>query len=70
MRFNHAECRLCGSYLFEIEDLIAYTCSNVGIVIVKLNGQQPWAGIHCICKTCFERLANEHLGDSSTNSDA
>ena len=57
MRFNHALCEVCGAYIFEIDDLVAYQHGNAGVIRVELEGEQPWAGIHCVCKTCIHRLA-------------
>jgi len=57
MRFSHALCKVCGAYIFESDDLVAYQCGNTGLTIVELNGEQPWSGIHCACKTCVTRLA-------------
>jgi len=56
MRFNHTRCRLCGAYIFEINDLIAYSTGNSGLYQVDLEGQQPWSGVHCVCKTCVTVL--------------
>ncbi len=57
MRFSHAPCKVCGSYIFESDDLVAYQCGNAGVVQIELNGEQPWSGVHCVCKTCIPRLA-------------
>lgn len=53
MRFNHSLCRICGAYIFDTEDLIAYSAGNPGLYQVDLKGEQPWTGVHCVCKTCI-----------------
>lgn len=57
MRFFHTQCKMCGAYIFDPDNLIAYQCGNAGLFQVDLQGEQPWTGIHCVCKTCVTRLA-------------
>lgn len=57
MRFNHALCEVCGAYIFEIDDLVAYQCDNAVLFRIDLEGEQPWSGVHCVCKICISRLA-------------
>jgi len=56
MRFNYALCEVCGACIFEIDDLVAYRRGNAGVFHVELEGEQPWSGVRCVCKTCIHRL--------------
>ena len=56
MRFSHTQCKVCGAYIFELDDLIAYQCGNAGLIAVDLDGEQPWSGVNCVCKTCVTKL--------------
>ena len=55
MVFSNAKCELCNQDQFNPDDVLAfrYVIETKGIRPVRLDGQQPWCGIRCVCKRCI-----------------
>ena len=58
MKFQCTRCELCGRHEFSIENIVAYRVRPDGLEIVELHGEQPWVGIRCLCKSCFQWIRN------------
>jgi hypothetical protein len=57
MVFHHTTCEVCRQTLFHLDGLVAYQIRNQTIVPIELKGEQPWAGIRCVCRNCICNLA-------------
>jgi len=62
MKFTTARCEVCNEYSFSPKDVIAYTVRNKTPEPVRLDGEQPWSGVRCICKNCC-RFAAALIGE-------
>lgn len=50
MRFNHSLCRICDAYIFDTEDLIAYSAGNPGLYQIDLKGSNLGRGFTAYVK--------------------
>lgn len=60
MKFFHTVCRMCGEYLFNLNEVAAFRHSSAGLRSIDLDGQQPWCGVFCVCHGCIEAISKVH----------
>jgi hypothetical protein len=70
MLFHSAKCELCQRYVFKAGDVLAFRLDPTApvratdqraLVSVDLKGEQPWAGVRCVCAHCVKWLAARWL---------
>lgn len=55
MKFTFANCKVCGQYVFNASELVAFKRTKP-LIQVNLKGEQPWCGMLCICLQCISAI--------------